>query len=204
VAAGDLIQKHGQAERARVVFANAAEEEILRNAAVENGVNKKNVAALEFGVVLCGGGGGAIGEIDFAAGTASQLNVVDVFPDKMEDDGNVNGANEVGGKDKRALHGDDNIELAATGITRNLAAQSLHAIGDPGGRVCGHFSHSYDDGTSAITTPARVEVPTANSTATGKPRIHAIFPPEVSTGQETFSQRLTPTSFKRRDNLWRF
>ena len=204
MAAGGLVQKYGQAERARLAFSNAAEEKILGNAAVENAVDDENVAALEFGVILCGRGGGAIGEKDFAAGTAGELNVADVFPDKVEDDGNVNGANEIGGKDKRTLHGDDHIEPAATGITRDLAAQSLHAIGDPGGREFSYLFHRYDDGTSAITTPERVELPTANSTATGKPRVQAIFPPEVSTGQETFSQRLTPNSFKRRDNLWRF
>lgn len=115
MAARGLVQEDGQTERARFTFANPAEEEILGDSAIEDGVDEENVAAPEFGVVFWGGGG-AIGEKDLAVGMAVELDVADVFLNEVGIDGKVDGANEIGGKDKRAIHGDDNIELAPMSI----------------------------------------------------------------------------------------
>ena len=121
MAAGGLVQEDGQTDRARLTFANPAEEEILRDSAIEDGIDEKNVAALEFAVIFWGGGS-AIGEKNFAVGMAVELDVADVFLNKVEIDGKIDGANEISGKDKRAIHGDDNIEPAAMSIMRDLSA----------------------------------------------------------------------------------
>jgi len=204
VAAGGFVQQHGEPQRTRLAFADAAQKEILRDAAVQDRVDKQNIAALKLAVILYRRGSGTIGEKYFTSGAAGVFDVADVFPDEVQDNGNVDGANQIGGEDERTIHGDDNIEPAATGIARNLTAKRFHASGDPSGGVCGYLVHGYSKETSLITTPLRVALPTAKSSATGKPRTHATSPPQVSTGQVAFSQRLTPNSFKRRDNLWRF
>jgi len=204
MAAGGLVQKDGQPEGAGLAFPNATEKKILGDADIENGIDQQHVATLEFGMISCGCRRRPVRKKNFPAGPAGVFDVPDVLANKVKNDGNVNGANKIGSENKRTIHGDDKIESAAARVTRDFAAKLVHARGNSRGGICGHFTHSYDNGTSVITTPCRVELSTANSAETGKPRVHAIFPPEVRTGQETLSQRLTPHSFRRRDILWRF
>src|SRR5208282_1832435 len=204
MASGRLVQQHGQPQRTRLALANAPQQKILRNPAFNHRIHQQDIAALELRAILAGGHGVAIGEKDFAARLATQVNVANILANEVHDHGHVNGANQIGGKDERAVHGHHDVNPAAVAATGNLPAQGLHATRDACGSVSGDACLGHDAWSSTITTPARVSLPAANSWAAPNPRTHAICPPVVSTGQTFFAQRLTPISFNRRANLWRF
>jgi len=204
VAARGFVEQNREPQGARFAFADAAEEKILSDAAVEHRIDQENIAALQAGLLFAGRRGGTAGEKDFAARAPSKFDIADVFAEKVEGDGNADVANEVGSKNKGSIHSYDNIQFPALTRAGDVAAQGLDAIRNASSRVSRYVRHRYATGTSVITTPLRVHGFAAKSTATGKPRDHTTEPPEVRTGQEAFCQRLTPASFKRRDNLWRF
>src|ERR1700682_4042504 len=112
----------------------------------------------------------------------------------------------MGGKNKAAIHVDDDIQSPLMMAFGNLSAQFRHPCGNAlGGKPCS-FSRSkvgLSAGTrqnvsSAITIPFWVLSFAANSEAAAKPRAHARVPPLVKTGQPSRSHRLMPLSVKHR------
>src|SRR5215469_5169430 len=199
-----LVEQNCEAQGAGLALADAAQKKVLRDAAVDYGIDQQNVTAFQTGRLFPGGRRGTAGEKDLAPRPASEFDIADVFADEVERDGNANMANEVGGKNKGSIHSYDNIQFSAVACAGDFAAQRLEAIRNARSRVSCYIRHRYATETSVITTPLRVDGFAAKSTATGKPRDQTTDPPEVRTGQATFCQRLTPASFKSRDNLWRF
>ena len=106
--------------------------------------------------------------------------------------GSINGANQIGGKDKRAIHGDHNIQPAPWHPREIWRPKAFTRFRDSGSGICGHFCHGHETGTSVITTPVRVALPAANSAAMRQSASPCdLSASQVSTGQELFSQRLT-------------
>src|SRR5467141_2715710 len=188
-----LIQKHCQANRARLAFAKPPQQKFLCYSAFQHCINHQNVPALQFRLRT---------KVNFAPRATAVLDVPHFFANEVANNRRVDLPHQVRRENKTAIQRDDHIQPPPLALSRNLFPQSRHACGDARRGIRRSLSAAQICLSSATTIPARVLSFAANSAATGKPRAQARTPPLVSTGQPLRSHWLTRFSFNRRFSLW--
>jgi len=142
-----LIEQHGEAQRARVAFADPAKQEVLSHSAIQNRIDQQNVPSLQIETRS---------ERNFTPRVAAVMNIPDVLPNEMANHWAIDVADEISGKYKAAIHVHHNIESASSIGSRNVLTEHRDACRDSAGGIARSIARAHELGPSAVTDPRRI------------------------------------------------
>src|SRR6267378_2033368 len=151
-----LIHQNNQAQRPRPRIQQTPKQELLRNAGIYDSIHHENIASPKLR---------RLREKDLAPVEPGLFHVTNVRANKMANHGPGNAPEQIRRENKRTLKDNDGVHRTPREITRDGTAQFRNSAGQARCRIY-HLELRLQNSSSAITTPALVPEPTANSSAT--------------------------------------
>ena len=184
---------------------NPPQQKFLRHAAVQHRIDQQHVPALQL-AALCRPRSSRRSKKTSRRALPAMLHVAHIFAHEMQSHRDIN-LRESGPRQIQIRGPSLQPRPTAGRGTRAKSPVPVRELGCAirAAEYGGAARLGHDAGSSADQdcSPGLLPRPQIQRT-TGKPRTHANSPPLVSTGQLSFSQRLTDFSFRSRASLWRF